>query len=249
MAKKCNPSEYDYPNGENRYGDTLTRLRAWREYKYRDPKRDPALPPNWFGRISEDTISEAMPEHDRPYKQYNYGEGLGGKTRQPFRVVSFKGDDGPGVYSSDDDGVCDHCRGVVFRLPARDGRELFLAGCEWGEYSREGFDIGGGWIPLGPGGVVHESLSDAVRAADLLASDAADAVRVEREEEEEEQDKRRIERKADRAKALEDVLRLATMACAEFKLPKGCLVEIYILGELRIALDKYNTLNTADTDE
>lgn len=248
MAKKYTRSEYDYPNGENRYGDSPTRLRAWREYKYRDPKRDPALPPNWFGRTSEDTISEAMPEHDRPYKQYNYGEGLGGKTRQPFRVVSFKGDDGPGVYSSDDDGTYDVYRGVVFRLPARDGRELFLAGCEWGEdRGRKGFDIGGGWIPLTPG-AVHESLSDAVRAADRLASDAADDERAERKEEEAEQDRRRIERKAAKAKALENVLKLAGSVCNEYNKdkPLACSDTVDALED---ALYEYDTLNTADADE
>ena len=132
--------------------DPQQRLSAWRSWKYRNAT-DSALPPAWFRRAHATSVNDG---------KLHYGEGIGagnGERNRPFRFkglaeniidrcraygCSFTTEEGETSY-----------RGVVFQLPAKEGKERYLAGCEWGESNRNGFDIGGGWVEFGGRSAVY----------------------------------------------------------------------------------------------
>lgn len=257
------------PNNPYRYASTPIRLAAWREYRAKYPSSNPeTLPPNWFGRISEDSPNR------EPYKPdgrtprtptYNYGEGLGGRTTRPFRFVGFA-DEVEGVridhtgWHGDADGY-NLFRGVVFQIPARGGNPQYLAGCEWGKSTRKGFDSGGGWIEIGRGDI-YESAKDAAYAADDIARYAAEEAREEDEaererirEEEEEAERKAEEEEAEHsakvAAALERTLRAAgevVNATGEpGALPTSSPLRPLIDG-LEEALQEYDSLTATPAD-
>lgn len=266
---------------EYRYASTPIRLAAWRKYAAEATARylergapAPAeyapgtLPPNWFGRVSEDSVNR------EPYKPdgrtprtptYNYGDGLGGNISRPFRFVGFA-DEVEGVrirhtgWYADEHGDTLY-RGAVFQIPARGGNPQYLAGVEWGESSRKGFDSGGGWIDIGRGDI-HESKEDAARCADSMAENAAERAReedaAERERIREEEDA--AERKAEEeeaehsakvAAALERTLRAAgevVNATGEpGAMPTSSPLRPLIDG-LEEALEEYDSLTAESAD-
>ena len=191
-------------NSPYRYYDTATRLAAWRKYKAKHSHlgSDKPLPSSWFGAVSGMTVNANLLDHEGRERTPTvcYGDGLGhdGEIDRPFRFVGYAHDilslRQTGWYG-DDDG-CQLYRGVVFQLPSRHGQAIFLAGVEWGEVSRSGFDAGGGWIEIGPRDT-HDSKEDAAHAADRLAEIAAERDREEQEayrREEEERDREYEER-------------------------------------------------------
>lgn len=206
-----------------RYGNTRARLQAWRKWSAdmregyaKRGAQSPAeyepgkLPPRWFGQLSPASVNRAPTDHNGKPRTptYNYGDGLGtGRTPdRPFRFVGFA-DEVVRLrhtgWFGDDEGH-DIYRGVVFQLPARDGNTQYLAGVEWGESSRSGFDTGGGWIEIGRGDV-YESKEDAAHAADSMAQYAGEEAREEdaRQREEEEEAERLAEEEEERQRAEE----------------------------------------------
>lgn len=266
---------------EYRYASTPIRLAAWRKYAAENTARylergapAPAeyapgtLPPNWFGRTSPASVNREPYEPDGRTPRtptYNYGEGLGtGRTpSRPFRFVGFADEvvrlRHTGWYA--DEHGDNLIRGVVFQIPARGGNPQYLAGCEWGESSRKGFDSGGGWIEIGRGDI-YESKEDAARAADSIAERAAEAEREYQEaesarirEEEEEAERKAEEEEAEHsakvAAALERTLRAAgevVNATGEpGALPTSSPLRPLIDG-LEEALEEYDSLTATPAD-
>jgi len=257
-----------------RYSSSRVRLDAWRKWsaEIREgyAKRgasSPAeyepgtLPPKWFGALSPASVNHEPTDPDGKPRTptYNYGDGLGtGRTPdRPFRFVGFADEvvrlNHTGWFA-DEHGDTIY-RGVVFQLPARGGNTIYLAGAEWGESSRKGFDTGGGWIEIGPRDM-YESKEDAAHAANSIAEYAAEAEReyqeAERariEEEEEEAERLAEEKEAEHASAvastLETVLKTAGEVCNSIGAP-GCDIipddVRALIDRLEDALNEYDTL-------
>lgn len=204
-----------------RFRTSADRLRAMRA-QYPAPLGAPADwthnrggcvgdPAYWFGAESPANVAR----NERGEVFYNYGDGIGSDIgpRRPFRFVGFcdecdGGPDHTGWFGNDEGDGYSTFRGTVFRIPARDGAERFLAGYEHGESTRRGFSPGFGSIDAG---TVFDSERDAARCADSLAEYAAEREReyqreeAERIREEEEEAERREEEEEAERMALADV--------------------------------------------